>query len=84
MLSSFSTNCVGDCALLTARLTPLLVPLTVAPLAGLAMDAVSPGGGGEPPHVAPEDTTGAVASLLIVTGADAVQLLELSVATACT
>src|SRR5438270_9151604 len=33
-LSSFSTNCVGAAALLTARLTPLLVPLTVAPLSG--------------------------------------------------
>src|SRR5205807_33327 len=83
-LSSFSTNCVGAWALLTARLTPLLVPLTVIPLAGLVIDAVMPGGGGEPPHVAPDATTGVVASLLIVTAAEIAQVPALSVATACT
>jgi len=42
------------------------------------------GGGADPPQVAPEVTTGDVASLLIVTGADTVQLPAVSVATACT
>ena len=65
-------------------LTLLLVPLTVAPLAGLVIDPVSAGGGKEPAQAAPDGVTGAVASLLIVTGADAVQLPEVSVATACT
>ena len=49
MLSSFSTNCVGDWALLTVMLTPLLVPLTVAPFAGLVIDAVSAGEVALPP-----------------------------------
>src|SRR5437763_5972112 len=65
-------------------LTPLLAPLTVVPLAGLVIDAVMLGGGADPPQVAPEVTTGDVASLLIVTGADTVQLPAVSVATACT
>src|SRR5207237_10587513 len=83
VLSSFSTSCVGACALLTARLTALLVPLTVAPLGGLVIDAVIPGGGVAPPQVAPDGTTGAVASLLIVTGVEKPQLPAASVATAC-
>ena len=70
--------------MLTARLTPLLVPLTVAPSVGVVIDAVRPGGGGVPPHVAPEGTTGDAASLLIVTAVDTAQLPALSVATAWT
>src|SRR5438552_16005977 len=65
-------------------LTPLLIPLTVVPLAGLVVAAVGAGGGRRPPQVAPEATTGVVASLLIVTAVDAAQLPAVSVATACT
>ena len=84
MLSSFSTNCVGDWALLTAMLTPLLVPLSVAPSDGLVIEAVIVGGGGDPPQAAPDGTTGIVASLLMVTVVDVVQFPDVSVATACT
>ena len=70
--------------MLTAILTVLLVPLTVAPLAGLVIDAVNVGGGVDPLHVAPDATTGDVASLLIVTGVDFVQFPAASMATAWT
>src|SRR5438132_4432020 len=62
-LSSFSTNRTGDCVLAAVMVTPVLVPLTVAPSAGLLIAAINPGGGVEPPpQLAPAATVGDVAS----------------------
>ena len=44
-LSSRRTNCVGVPWALPAAMLTVTVPLTVAPLAGLVIDAVSAGGG---------------------------------------
>src|SRR5207253_2725145 len=59
-LSSWRTNCVGEPWALPAAMLTVTMPLTVAPLAGLVIDAAS-GGGVAPP--APEGTSGEVASL---------------------
>src|SRR5207253_2446299 len=85
VLSSFSRNWVGAWAFLTIRLTALLTPPSVAPLAGLVIAAVIAGGGVGPGlQAAPDATAGVVASLMIVTGVDAEQFPKASVATACT
>src|SRR5438034_60042 len=90
-LAPSSLNCTPAMPTLSVAFAlTVMDPLTVAPFAGAVMDTVGGvvSGGGVPPpplHVgAPDGFTGLVASLLIVTGADAVQLPEVSVATACT
>src|SRR5687768_7499788 len=88
-LSTLSTNAIGvPCALLALMPTATLAPLTVAPLAGLVIDAPRGGGGVVPPPPvladAPEGTSGELASLKSVTGADSVWLPAVSRATAWT
>ena len=61
-LSSWSRNWVGEPWALPAAIVTVTVPLALAPLAGLVIEAVSAGGGGVPP-LAPEGTSGEVASL---------------------
>src|SRR5215831_2768711 len=58
LLSSFSTNDVGEPCALVADIPTVTVPLTVAPLAGLVIAALRGGGVPPPPPEAPEGTTG--------------------------
>jgi hypothetical protein len=81
----WSTKLVGEPWTLPADMLMVMVPLTVLPLVGLVMAAVSgAGGGGVPPAEAPEAFTGDVASLKMVIFADTVWLPAASVATALT
>src|SRR5687767_2857928 len=88
-LSTWRTNEVGEpCGLLALMLTGTAAPLTVAPLAGAVIAAPSAAGGVVPPPPvladAPEGTSGELASLKSVTGADSVWLPAVSRATAWT
>src|SRR5688572_17235114 len=80
----WSRNVVGEPSTLLADMLTVTVPLTVAPLAGLVMAAPSGGVVVPPPAVAPEGTTGEVASLKMVIFAETVWLPAVSVATALT
>src|SRR5690242_8246615 len=76
-LSSLSVNWLGEPWALVAAMLTATVPLTVAALAGLVIDA--PSGGGAAPQGAPEATMGDVLSLLMVTAVDIAQFPAASV-----
>src|SRR5215467_1837981 len=70
-LSTLSVNVTAPEAV-PAVIPTVTLPLTVAPLAGLVIDAVKGGRPPPPPVDAPDGWTGDVASLLIVTVPDMV------------
>src|SRR5438445_5838226 len=78
-LSSLSRNWVSEPCGLPAAMLTVTPPLTVAPLTGLVIEAVSAGGGG--PAAAPVATSGEAASFDTTMGGDVAGLPARSGAT---